>query len=374
MEKNPEFAPYVNYSATIQYIEDFVRISELAYGITKQLMKKHSKDALSAVEMPQLKKKELSFSMADVKVKNVGFVCGWLSIQAYAGKLGSAVEEVEKSASEGKLGPIAIHPETRNQLIIWPQEFQTYAIEKLPEPGKSKFKSEISIAAKASIEIDEEQLDNFDDTQKKLLALAHSVGDTEELGTKAETMLFQSSFLLQWTAFETFIRETIHELYKRHPGKLCKGQKGTTVSLSYADVFEMSESFSSIDELRESIVNREIEKHKKDGASISGLINFLKTEFKFEEDPYSAWYVIEGDVRSARFEKVAEIKDVRNSLIHDAGKEVGELLELYPHLVTREGDLIVSKSYYTECVYVLRSIAFSIATSINTCKYKCTNC
>jgi hypothetical protein len=336
-------------------------------------MKRHPKDALSAVEMPPLKKKELSFSMADVEVKSVGLKCTWLIIPAYSEKLGIAVEEVEKAASDGSLGPIAVHPETGNQLIIWPPEFQTYAIADLPEPGKSKFKSEVSISATASVEVDEEQQENFEDTQKKLLALAHAVGETDDLGTKAETMLFQSSFLLQWTAFEVFVRETIHELYKRHPGKLCKGQKGTAVSLSYADVFEMSESFSSINELRESIVNREIEKHKKDSASISGLINFLKAEFKFEEDPYSAWYVIEGDLRSARFEKVAEIKDVRNSLIHDAGREVAELLELYPHLVTREGDLIVSKSYYAEAVYVLRSIAFSIAKSIRSGKYKCSD-
>ena len=371
MTKLQEYTPYANYSETVRYIEDFVQISDLAYGITSQLMKKHSKDSLIGVEIPRPKKKELSFSMADVRVKNVDFVCGWLSFEAYAGKLGIDPTEVEVLASAGKLGPIVKHPQTSSNLVIWPEEFQSQDLEKLPEPGKSKFKPQFSITAKASVELDDEKEESFEETQKRLLSLAHQVGETEELGTKAETMLYQSSFLLQWTAFEVYIRETIHDLFRRHPGKLAKGQKGALTSLSYADVLRMSEDFASIDTLRESIVNLEIEKHKKDGASISGLINFLKSEFTFEEDPYKAWYVIEGDMRAASFAKVTEIKDVRNSLIHDAGKNVEDLLAIYPSLIAKEGGLIVSNAYYAECVYVLRSIAFSIAKSITTGKYRC---
>jgi len=371
MSTAQEYPPYANYSETVRYVEDFVQISDLAYGITRQLMKKHSKDSLIDVEMPRPKKKELSFSMADIRVKNVEFVCGWLSFEAYAGKLGIDLTEVEALASAKKLGPIPKHPETNIDLVIWPEEFQSKELAELPEPGKSKFKPQFSITAKASVELDDEKEDSFEETQKRLLSLAHQVGETEELGTKAETMLYQSSLLLQWTAFEVYIRETIHDLFRRHPGKLAKGQKGSFASLSYADVLRMSEDFSSIAALQESIVNLEIEKHKKDGASISGLINFLKSEFKFEEDPYKAWYVIEGDMRTASFAKVTEIKDVRNSLIHDAGKNVEDLLAMYPNLIEKEGGLIVSNAYYTECVYVLRGIAFSIAKSITTGKYKC---
>ncbi|MGD8219738.1 hypothetical protein [Pseudomonas thivervalensis] len=255
--------------------------------------------------------------------------------------------------------------------MIWPNDFQFQNPEALPEPGKSKFKPKYSITAKASVEVDTENEEGFEETQKRLLSLAHKVGEAEELGTKAETMLYQSSFLLQWTAFEVYIRETIHDLFRSHPGKLAKGQKGATTSLSYADVLRMSEDFASIDALRESIVNLEIEKHKKDGASISGLINFLKSEFIFEKDPYKAWYMIEGDRRTASFAKVTEIKHVRNSLIHDAGKNVDELLNMYPFLIAKEGALIISRAYYDECVYALRSIAFSIAESITSGKYRC---
>lgn len=371
MSKVQNYTPYANYSETVRYIENFVNISDLAYGITRQLMKKHSKDSLIDFDVPPPKKKELSFSMADIRLKNVDFVCGWLSFEAYAEKLGIAPEEVDALASAGKLGSIAKHPKTNSNLIIWPNDFQLQDLEKLPEPGKSKFKPIFSITAKASVEFDTENEESFEETQKRLLSLAHKIGDTEELGTKAETMLYQSSFLLQWTAFEIYIRETIHDLFRSHPGKLAKGQKGSLTSLSYADVLRMSEDFASIDALRESIVNLEIEKHKKDGASISGLINFLKSEFTFERDPYKAWYVIEGDKRTASFAKVTEIKDVRNSLIHDAGKNVDDLLAMYPHLIAKEGALIISRVYYDECIYVLRSIAFSIAESITSGKYRC---
>lgn len=371
MEDLSQHGPYVHYCNTVKYIDDFVQISELSYGITKQLMKRHNKDSLGDVELPKPKNKELSFCMADVKLKSNRPICGWLTLQKYAEKTELGISEVTKLAESGKLGPTCRHPKTDALLVIWPPQYQSKTESELPSPGKVKFRPTFSITAKTSIGIDTDDLQDFDKTQQKLVSLAHNVGEVEELGTKAETMLFQSSFLLQWTAFEVFLRETIHDLYRKHPEKLAKGQKGTTTSLSYADILRMSGEFSSIDNLRESIVSLEIEKHKRDGASISGLINFLKTEFKFDDDPYQAWYIANGEQKTASHTKITEIKDVRNSLIHDAGKDADELIKVYPHLLEREGSLIVNSEYYHECVLALRSIAHTLADSITRQKYKC---
>jgi hypothetical protein len=365
----PHHAPYENYRKVVKYIDDFVQISELSYGITKQLMKRHDKESLEKVKLPKPKRKELSFSMADIKLMSTQAVCHWISLPNYAKNVDLELGEVEQLAGRGDLGPIATHPETDETMVIWPPDYQSKPEGELPQPGKSKYA--ISITARASVGVDTEDHQDFDENQQKLISLAHRVGDAEELGTQAEAMLFQSSFLLQWTAFEVFLRETIHSLYRAHPEKLAKGQKGTTTSLSYADILQMSEDFSSIENLRESIVDIEIEKHKRDGASVSGLINFLKSEFKFEKDPYKAWYVIDGESRIATHSKITEIKDVRNSLIHDAGKEADQLLSTYPHLLKRDGALVINSDYYHECALALRSIAYSLANSITHMKYKC---
>lgn len=55
MEDLSQHGPYVHYCNTVKYIDDFVQISELSYGITKQLMKRHNKDSLGDVELPKPK-------------------------------------------------------------------------------------------------------------------------------------------------------------------------------------------------------------------------------------------------------------------------------------------------------------------------------
>lgn len=101
--------------------------------------------------------------------------------------------------------------------MIWPEEYQNKELNELPAPGKSKFKPKISITAKGDLSIDIDVLTGFEDKQMQFVRLAHAVGDKDKVTNRAETMLFQSSFLLNWTAFEVFIRESIHALYRLHP-------------------------------------------------------------------------------------------------------------------------------------------------------------
>jgi hypothetical protein len=81
--------------------------------------------------------------------------------------------------------------------------------------------------------------------------------------------------------------------------------------------------------------------------------------------------MFKGSRKEASFNKIVEIKDVRNSLIHDSGKDVEELLALYPHIGYAKGDLMISAAYYDECVLALRSVALSLARDITRGKYRC---
>jgi len=364
------FIPYKNFVDTTEYIENFHLISGYSYAITKQLMLKHNKNSLTNFDAPTFSHKDVSYCIADVKPSKPEFICGWITCAEYAERENINLEEVELQASNGFLGPVEICKKTSKQLIIWPKEYQYMEIVNLPTPGKHHFRAHTSISAKASTDIGERDISNFDETQQQLLSLIYKHGEAPEIQSKAETMLFQSCFLLYWTAFEVFVKETIHDLFRQHPEKLTKGVKGSTKNLSYADIYNMSSSFSSIDSLRTELVNTEIEKHKRDGESISGLINFLKSEFKFHEDPYTAWYVINGQKKETSILKINEIRDVRNSLVHDSGKDFKTLIGMYPHLSTNEEKLAISEDYYVECSYVLRGIAFFISLMIYCKKYK----
>lgn len=374
MEKALEFEPYKNYLELYDYIDNFLSISSLSYGITKQLLNKHDKSELKSIDLPEPNKKELSFSMADINVTDVEFICGWISSSEYANKLEMSESEVMEKANLGMLGHKAEHPKSGECILIWPEEYQSKELDELPAPGKSKFKPKVSITAKSSLSIDTDELTGFEDTQKQLVRLAHAIGEKEKVTSKAETMLFQSSFLLNWTAFEVFIRESIHALYRAHPKKLTKGQKGAAHSLSYKDIFEMSAGFDDIEKLKFSLVETEIEKHQKDGESITGLINFLKSEFKFKNDPYNAWYVLKGDRKNASFNRITEIKDVRNALMHNAGKDVDSLIVEYPHLQREDGNLIINDDYYHETALLMKSVAFSIAKDVVSKNYRTNDC
>jgi hypothetical protein len=374
MKKALNFSPYKNYLELYDYIDNFLSITSLSYGITNQLLNKHDKAGLEGIELPKPNKKTLSFSMADMNVKDVEFVCGWITCSEYAKKLEISETEVIEKAETGVLGHKSEHPESGECLLIWPERYKDKNLDELPSPGKSKFKPKISIVAKADFSIDTDELTGFEDKQMQLVRLAHAVGDKDKVTNKAETMLFQSCFLLNWTAFEVFIRETIHALYRMHPVKLTKGQKGAAQTLSYKDIFQMSSEFEDIEKLKFSLVEMEIEKHQKDGESITGLINFLKSEFKFESDPYNAWYVFKGDSKKTSFRRISEIKDVRNALMHNAGKDVDELIEEYPHLQREENSLIINEDYYYETALIMKSVAFSIARDIIAGKYRANDC
>lgn len=374
MEKALNFEPYKNYLELYDYIDNFLSITSLSYGITNQLLNKHDKADLIDIDIPQPNKKTLSFSMADIEVKDVEFVCGWISYSEYANKLGLSEKEVIEKADIGQLGHKSEHPKSGERLLIWPEEYQNKELNELPAPGKSKFKPKISITAKGDLSIDIDVLTGFEDKQMQFVRLAHAVGDKDKVTNRAETMLFQSSFLLNWTAFEVFIRESIHALYRLHPKKLTRGQRGSAQSLSYKDIFNMSGEFENIEKLKSSLIEMEIDKHQKDGESITGLINFLKSEFTFENDPYKAWYVLNGEQKNASFNRITEIKDVRNALMHNAGKDVDTLIKEYPHLQTDQNSLIINNDYYYETVLIMKSVAFSIAKDVVLRKYQSNDC
>lgn len=240
--------------------------------------------------------------------------------QEYAKVSGLELQQVEEFARRGDLGPQAVVPETGEEVLFWPPEEHPKGLAGLPAPTTKK-SYKVVITNKAFARSDSL------DTREMFLKLASSHGDPKESSEHALALLRQVSFIQEWSSFEVFLREIAAFLLRKHPEKL-GASKGKKAEISVDEVVEMSKGSTSIEELREKMVQREIDRRQEEGQSVQGLMNFLKDEFRFQRDPYREPYICSGQQSTTHYNDLAEIKDVRNALIHDGGFVQPEFFEL----------------------------------------------
>ena len=364
-EKNAiEFVPYRKFRESQRAIDEFEQLTDLAYGITQQLLFRHAKDDLSGIVIPDSPHKDLSFCMGDREIASVHLTCEWVTLDEYARRTSTLLEEVSRQASEGLLGPITHHPNTGEEILLWPPETQKRPLEQLPEPGKKIFTVQVAITARAPLAMELDDIHHFDEVQRAFLTLAHSMGKPEEVGERAKEVLYRSCLVLRWTAFEVFLRAAIHDLFRSHPHKLAKDSRAKRPSMSYADIISMSEQFTSIEALQTALVERQIEQSEAEGQSIHGLINLLKSSFAFHDDPYEAWYVLRGQRHETDYNTLLEIKEVRNALVHDGGYACEEFFDRFPNVPHRDNQIVIDDAYNTKTALVFGSVAYKIANSV----------
>ncbi|MBB5353963.1 hypothetical protein HNR46_004234 [Haloferula luteola] len=364
------FEPYKRFLASLQSIDEFEGLTEIAFGLTEQLLFRFPKDDVKSFSSPVPKNDELSFCVADQEVESVDLSCEWISLAECAKRTGSDLKEIEELASTGALAPVQIHPKTSEQIVIWPEAKRSLPAEKLPEPGKKSFSVKLSVKASAPLSMDVEDQSQFEETQKTFLKLAHSIGKPGEVAAKASEIANRSCFLLRWTAFEVFLRSSVHALFRKHPRILAAGNRAKKATLSFADVVSMSGDFASVDDLQHALVEREIEHGESEGQSVHGLINLLKSAFDFKVDPYSSWYVIRGEKHQTDYNTLLEVKEIRNCLVHDGGRVTSDFVDAFPNVPLCEGEIVIDDTYHLKTSLVLRAIAFRIAETIVRGNYK----
>lgn len=365
-----EFKPHKVYLINLQRLQDFETLSIISFGLSLQLLFKYPKEELKEFPSFGFEKSGSSYSRADIMVDDIEEICGWISIKEYADKIKIDFERVKEMAKKGDLGPIISNPNSGELKAIWPPEYKDKPIKELPEVDKKSFNVKLSRTESRSYELDIGNLENFEDIQRSFLGLAHSVGEPDEASTKACEMLFQSCLILQWTAFESYIRSTVDELFTYHPEALAKGERGAKAGISYEDLFNLSKGFSNIGSLKNSLVQRLIEQHGSEGNSVHGLINYIKSLFNFEEDPYKSWFVLDNERFETSYGDLMEIKDTRNALLHDGGLPNKEFFKKYPNVPRKDDYIIIDADYLKKCKLVLRTIAGHIANLIIEKKYQ----
>lgn len=363
------FEPYLTYLENTERIEEFTNLTALSYGLAQQLLFRHKKSRLKGVEIPDPGHDEISFSMGECRIRSIEVKFGWLSLPEYAEQCRLPLADVEAAAKVGKLGPILKHPKDGNDIVIWPPEKQSAPSDKLPEPGMKTVHIVLTADLQTLPTLDPADANRYEAIQRQYLSLAHSLGAPREVGVRAKEMLNRSGFLLHWTAFEIFMRSTVQQLMFRHPHKIAAGTRGKKYSLGYDELVAMSAELTSLDILRNRLIEREIERLHSGAESVHGLINFLKQEFHFEQDPYQAWYVLEGQFKVASYSDLMQVKEARNALLHTGGRVGKEFIAANPSVPVRRSCVIINEEFFLKAKLILKSIAHSIAFSISTKAY-----
>jgi hypothetical protein len=129
-EKNAiEFVPYRKFRESQSAIDELEQLTDLAYGITQQLLFRHVKDDLSDTVIPEPPLKDLSFCMGDREIESVHLSCEWVTLDEHASRASTSLQEVSRQASEGLLGPMQHHPKTGEEILLWPPETQKQPLE-----------------------------------------------------------------------------------------------------------------------------------------------------------------------------------------------------------------------------------------------------
>jgi hypothetical protein len=217
-------------------------------------------------------------------------------------------------------------------------------------------------------------LHNFENIQKRFLTLAHSIGKPNDVNKNSINILYRSCFLLQWNCFEVYLRSLLDEIIRQNPIILFGDKQSEKLTITYKDLFHYSNKFESLEVLQSKIIENEIAKQEGDGKSIHGIINFIKSKLSFEEDPYKCWYQLKGKTMYTSYQSLIELKDVRNSLMHDAGFPNKDFFTTYSKVSKkRNGEIVINQDYYLKAVLSMKSIAYNLAESVAHNKYKISN-
>ncbi len=368
-KKSLDFQPYTIFSREFSRINEFEELSDCAYGVTLQLMFCTPREELANIQLPEFIHDQMSFSMADHVVEGIEVSCEWITLDEYALRSGESLNEVKNKVSNKLLGHVLRNPDSNEEIVIWPQDYKNRPLDQLPIPGKKLFKVKVSITADHPLELELDNPKKFDKVQNILLKHAHSIGNSDEVIDRSREVLFRACFLFHWTLFEDFIRKTIHEMFKKHPKKIASQKSSAKPILSYEDIRHLSNNFSSIDDLSEALVERQILQTESESKSVNSLIYFLRTTFNFKEDPFKAWYVLKGQRHETDHDSLIEIKEVRNALIHNGGSVTPDFLSRFPKVPHRDNMIIIDEAYNQKCSLIIKSIAFRITDLIVRDKY-----
>ena len=282
MREAEELESYLRYKIALEEVDALVDLTEIAYGLSGHLLFAHPSDTLpdSLFELTPDAIKTSSFSEADITVS-----AAWLPFRLYAQMVGLSESAVASAAANGELGEV--HEQNGVPVVLWPEEARHLPPDDQPSPFRATASIQLTVNRP---NLDDKDTSQFEATQAEYLRLAHAIGDPDGVMDRSSSMLYRVGLLLQWTAFEVFVRQTTKLLLRTHPEKLRLRAKGRD-TVSFDEIFSYSEDLSSLEALIEGLVERTVTLARGPDRSVLRLIDFLVDAFPTERSPFESWYV-----------------------------------------------------------------------------------
>lgn len=243
---------------SFKQLMNLITLSSASFAITDLMLRDRPAERI----MPQLEGTVLSWVPPPPSESYIEE--GWLTLAEYAKHIGVVEEDIAAQFEKGACGQVC--SEDGKTCVYFPQ--------KEPDPALP-FGKKYRRMKKSRQMILHDVIDSEDpNAQRKLLGIVESLGETSQTLTDASYLVFLSVFVSRWIFFESYLRTMVRCMYKLFPENLLGGKRGQT-SLTFSDLFLHSDRLSSIESLREYIVQNEINKAEGE-SSVHGLINYPK--------------------------------------------------------------------------------------------------
>ena len=347
---------YSFFCEEINKIQHFRNITQLSYCLAVKMLEDSSSESLKQIRnqlKPHMERKKHSYCAADREIKDIHLICEWITAEEYAKRLELPISKVEQMANNHELGYTIVEKDVI--YIIWPKDQQSINSEELPKFGKKTYKVEVEQKALASINIEQNPRDFA------LALMGKSTKTMNVLEKEADYRLNENTFLSCWSAFETFIKNIIYTFLDINPSLIFESKKIGKETITYKEIYEYSDAFNNIEKMKRMIADNIICNQEKNGQSIHSLINLIKEYFLKNEDPYNTWYVYDGIKYQIDYCTLIDIKEIRNTIVHDKGVvnvSRWKNMKLVP--IPKGGIVEIDDDLFNRCLIILKAISFRI--------------
>ncbi|WP_146006670.1 hypothetical protein [Bradyrhizobium forestalis] len=358
---DPEkFVPFRRYQENREALTKHIRATDIAYALTVCTL---SDLRFKASEPARLERAE-TFSKADFGVRKIKREYGWVTLKEYSELEGLPLGDVERRLERGELGRVEKHPKSGSAVVIWPSSKSGSVEAQNLTVGMSNWAVEVrEPKAIVGIEFEADDEASLDQAHATLVHLGRDLGEPDLVYREVSDLFYRGCFLNLWSSFEIFVKDCFGELLRSFPAALAALPDWRKLSISYADLVVQTGGLQDISSLRELLINTEIAKAESGGRSVAGLINLLKSVFVWPEDLYRRSYRDKGNTATSRFRDLEEIREVRNFLAHQGGKDT-EVLKASKKLKYLDGHPFVDKEYLHWAEVVLSAVAHGISEDV----------
>lgn len=340
---------YNQFEEKYKKIFEYYEFSSLSFALVGTMQNQVKECAKSHFKFP-VKKTEMSYSTADLQVKNTVLDCEWISLQEYSNREKIPLDALEEQAEAGLLGKV--HAEGAEKYIIWPKERQQATC--LPKFGEKQFEVKIEQTVESTIAIE-----NSD----QALALLGRYQSLDSIIDQSRQQLCPTCLLLYWTIFEEFVKDFIVTLYMLYPEKAL--QKYGKNEMSLKAIFDGSQKFTDIISLKRKVLDIILAKYDSENSheNVSKIIEFVRDCYLSKgDDPFLSQFVYHGEKQEVSKEAIDQIRKIRNSLIHENGKLNEEEWKKIDLVSRKENtsNISITADELTRIYFILKTVAHNL--------------